>query len=69
MTTFRKLWNGWLRRKYGNTDKLRAAWSAGTATAGGGEMLRNGNFAEPWPKDWRLERDEQTGVEIRPVGS
>jgi hypothetical protein len=64
MTTFRKQWNGWLRRKYGDTGKLRAAWSAGTTTTGGGEMLRNGNFAAPWQKDWRVERDEQTGADV-----
>ncbi len=29
LTTFRKLWNAWLRRKYGTTAALREAWKAG----------------------------------------
>jgi hypothetical protein len=62
--TFRELWNGWLRRKYDSTAKLRRAWSEGTTTVGGGEMLRNGAFAEPWEKHWRLERDDRTKIDV-----
>jgi hypothetical protein len=28
-TTFRKLWNAWLRKKYGSTERLGQAWAAG----------------------------------------
>jgi hypothetical protein len=64
ITTFRKLWNGWLRRKYGSTEKLRAAWSAGTTTARGVEMLRNGNFARPLEEGWCVERANRAKVEV-----
>ncbi len=28
-STYRKLWNGWLKQKYGSTEQLRKAWNAG----------------------------------------
>lgn len=60
-TTYRQLWNAWLRNKYGNTEKLRAAWNTGTKPLGR-EMLRNGNFAAPLADTWFVERDDQTEV-------
>jgi len=60
--TFRKLWNAWLRGKYGDTKKLRMAWNA-KAVPLGDEMLRNGSFREPLEKGWSLERDEKTDVQ------
>ena len=36
-TTFRKLWNAWLRKKYGNTEQLRKAWNGGRVAAGRGD--------------------------------
>jgi hypothetical protein len=61
-TTFRKLWNAWLREKYGDTQKLRAAWNA-KAVPLGEEMLHNGDFREPLSRGWNLERDAKTDVQ------
>jgi hypothetical protein len=33
--TFRKLWNAWLRKKYGSTERLGQAWGAGAPTKRG----------------------------------
>ncbi|MCS7237637.1 MAG: cellulase family glycosylhydrolase [Thermoguttaceae bacterium] len=63
-TTFRKLWNDWLKKKYGTTDALRAAWKAGEFPLGE-ELLAGGKFGPDYEKFWRLERDSQTLVEIR----
>ncbi len=59
--TFRGLWNAWLAKKYGTTEKLRRAWSAGTQPLGN-EMLRNGDFARPPDGPWQMERDAKTEV-------
>jgi len=58
-TTFRKLWNAWLRHKYGDTKTLRAAWNA-QAVPLGAEMLRNGDFRQPPENAWFLEQDAKT---------
>lgn len=62
-STFRKLWNAWLRKKYGNTEKLRQAWNVGEAPLGQ-EMLRNGDFAASLGRDWTVERDAQTLCQV-----
>ncbi len=61
-TTYRKLWNKWLRNKYGSTDKLRKAWNVIDAPLGE-EMLRGGDFSVPLPGPWSLETDKQTKVQ------
>ena len=61
-TTFRKLWNVWLREKYGSTEGLRRNWNAGQHPLGD-ELLRNGDFSGPLQGAWQMERDGQTGVE------
>ncbi|MFH1265199.1 MAG: cellulase family glycosylhydrolase, partial [Planctomycetota bacterium] len=61
-TTFRELWNEWLRKKYGDTEKLRKAWNVGEWPLGN-EMLANGDFSQPPQGSWNLERDDQTEVE------
>ncbi len=68
-TTFRKLWNAWLRKKYGGAEALRNAWNVGRRAAGE-ELLANGNFTKPLGPPWQLERDEQTAVEwsLQPGG-
>lgn len=53
-TTFRKLWNAWLRKKYGNTEALAKVWNVGSQ-AMGDEMLTNGDFARPIGEPWHLE--------------
>jgi len=60
-TTFRKLWNAWLRAKYGSTEKLRTAWQAGEYPLGQ-QMLQNGDFSKPPDQGWRMERDRLTDV-------
>lgn len=65
--TFRRLWNQWLRKKYGSSEKLAGAWNAGRQPLGN-EMLRNGSFDQPPERAWQLQRDEQTEVELS-VGS
>ena len=42
-TTFRKLWNRWLRKKYGTSEALQTAWNVG-ADGLGGQMLANTDF-------------------------
>jgi len=59
--TFRKLWNVWLRAKYGATEKLRSAWQAGEHPLGQ-QMLQNGDFAKPPDQGWHMERDPLTEV-------
>jgi len=68
-TTYRGLWNAWLRNKYGSTRRLQGAWHAGSRPLGR-EMLENGDFTEPLDDPWYLERDEQTEVSwsIEPDG-
>jgi len=61
-TTFRELWNAWLRAKYGDTEKLRKAWNVGEWPLGE-EILTNGDFAQPPEETWHLERDAETQVE------
>jgi hypothetical protein len=60
--TFRKLWNAWLREKYGDTERLRAAWNA-KAVPLGEELLRNGDFREPLEQGWFVERDAKTDAQ------
>ena len=61
-TTFRQLWNQWLREKYGSTERLRKAWNVGEWPLGE-EMLKNGDFSQPPETAWHLERDQETEVE------
>ena len=56
-TTFRKLWNAWLRKKYGTTEKLREAWLEANVPVGE-NLLENGDFFEPIGRSWFLERDD-----------
>lgn len=68
-TTYQKLWNAWLRKKYGNTEKLRAAWNVGEWPLGS-EMLKGGDFTEAPQRNWNLERDDKTDVRwsVEPKG-
>lgn len=56
-TTYRKLWNDWLRRKYGTTAALAKAWNVGRRPLGA-ELLRDLALANPPEKSWHMERDE-----------
>lgn len=73
-TTFRKLWNAWLREKYGTTERLRTRWGGGLAAEGRLEddrvpVLRRGgpDIAEAARDDfvdflWDTERDYWWGM-------
>lgn len=56
--TFRRLWNAWLVKKYGGTERLRKAWNAGRRALGE-ELLRNVDLAQKPENTWRMERDDQ----------
>jgi hypothetical protein len=58
-TTFRKIWNAWLREKYGSTARLQETWDVGAKPLGE-ELLTNGDFSQPIQGTWNLERDDQT---------
>jgi hypothetical protein len=49
-----KQWNGWLKKRYGRTDKLRQVWNARKEPLGA-EMLANTGFAVSTTR-WDLER-------------
>ncbi|MBN2477456.1 MAG: carbohydrate binding domain-containing protein [Pirellulales bacterium] len=68
-TTFRRLWNAWLRQKHGDTERLRKAWNVGQWPLGD-EMLVNGDFQQPPAGDWALERDARTEarLSVEPAG-
>jgi hypothetical protein len=61
-TTYRKLWNAWLRKKYETTDRLRHAWNVGDQPLGA-EMLSNGDFGKPLNNGWKIEADSKTQCE------
>jgi hypothetical protein len=65
-STFRKLWNDWLRDKHGSTDQLRQAWN-GQVLPLGREMLADRSFAQPLGKTWTVQTDHQSKVETRIV--
>ena len=58
----RKLWNAWLRDKYGTTDGLKQAWG------GGGlhdpDLLRNGGLEQDL-KEWTYQRSVGEGTFTR----
>jgi hypothetical protein len=58
-TTFRKIWNAWLRKKYADTAALRRAWKA-TDRPLGPEMIATGDFRRAVPGHWNLETDYRT---------
>jgi hypothetical protein len=58
-TTYRKVWNAWLRKKYGATPKLRQAWNAQRQPLGK-ELLIDPALDKPLEKSWTLERDGHT---------
>ncbi len=60
-TQFRKLWNGWLRKKYGSDEALRKAWNAQREPLGE-EMLKSGDFSGNWQGVWNLQRDRLSEV-------
>jgi hypothetical protein len=62
-----KNYNRWLKAKYGTTEKLAAAWSAGS-TALGDNLLSNGDFGnlpagKTIPDKWKLEQHDTARAE------
>ena len=62
-TTFRKLWNAWLRKKYGDTERLRQGVERRRSGRWATRCSRNGDFAQPLGQTWNVERDDQTEVQ------
>ena len=58
-STYRRLWNKWLRNKYGNHARLLAAWDVRSRPLGK-EMLVNGHFHRRPTVGWHMERDAET---------
>jgi hypothetical protein len=61
-------YNRWLKAKYGTTEKLAAAWYAGS-TALGDTLLSGGDFEnvspdKSIPDNWRLEQHDTAKAEI-----
>jgi hypothetical protein len=52
-----ELWTGWLKKRYGSTERLRAAWSAGVEPLGA-EMVAAGDFRDEPEKHWLIEQHE-----------
>jgi len=55
-------WQGWLLRRYGDTDALRAEWNAGSEPLGD-ELLTNGDFAEG-TQQWNFEQNNGAKMEV-----
>ena len=56
-TNFKRLWNNWLRARYGTTAKLKAAWMMpnGQSALFDGERLEQGSVELP-AQTWEVER-------------
>lgn len=65
---FKALWNEWLRKKYGSSDALRAAWNSKEYPLGD-NILKNADFPENFAFNaadgWKLEADAHTGYSCR----
>ncbi len=61
-TTFREVFNAWLRAKYGDTQALAHAWKVG-ARSPGSELLTNGDFSQRLSDSWHLQRNERTDAD------
>ncbi len=61
-TTYRELWNAWLLKKYGTTNKLKKAWNVGASPLGE-ERLADPEFKRVG-KTWSMQTDSRSKVEI-----
>ena len=48
-------WNAWLKRTYGSTERLRAAWNGAASAQPGPELLSNGDFSRQ-TQGWEFQR-------------
>ncbi|MFZ5829466.1 MAG: carbohydrate binding domain-containing protein, partial [Planctomycetota bacterium] len=62
--TFRNLWNDWLKKKYGSTEKLRKAWNMGAQPLGK-ELIAGGDFRGRLGREWQLQNDKQSKAEMQ----
>ncbi len=63
---FKKLWNEWLAKKYGTSEKLRDAWECKTYPLGD-EVVADDEFGDNFGRagsPWHIERDEKTDAEF-----
>lgn len=60
-TQLRKLWNAWLKKKYGDDAALRKAWNAQRQPLGE-EILKHGDFSGQWQTVWNLQQDKTSEV-------
>ncbi len=63
-TTILKLWNQWLKKHYGNTTKLKAAWAKGRYRLPSGQTLEAGNVQLPPYKRRPRTRAQQDVLEF-----
>lgn len=56
-------WTGFLRERYGSSDRLRQAWSQGEVRAGGIGLLRNGNFSAGLDS-WNMQIAKPSAAEV-----
>ncbi|HUU58395.1 MAG TPA: hypothetical protein VMZ50_02525, partial [Phycisphaerae bacterium] len=59
--------NDWLQKRYGTTEKLRAAWSVGAAPLGENMLLdwTRGDPAGTDPRRWRLEQHAEAKAALK----
>ena len=62
-TTYRGLWNAWLVKKYGTTEKLKKDWNVGASPLGD-ELLTDPQFEQPMGKVWSIQTDAESKVQV-----
>lgn len=66
-STYRGLWNAWLKKKYATTDGLKEVWNAGSAPLQA-ELLADPNFRQPIGKAWSIQTDSESEVDVAVTG-
>ncbi len=61
-TTYRRLWNDWLLKKYRTTAQLQKAWNVGASPLGD-ELLADPAFQQPLGAAWSIQTDSQSKVD------
>ncbi len=66
-SAFRRIWNEWLAKKYGSTEKLERAWGVRKVPMGP-ELLEDPDLQAGPGGPWRVERDGRTRLEVETPG-